>query len=247
MKGSQWPTHVTPESIVPERFGEFRRECWPKSSRYPGVVVPGRPTMTPLLGGSWSHGIRVGAVSNSAQFTWVSPGYFNTMGISIRRGRNFTLRDSRNSPRVAIVNETFVKQFAGGSDPIGQTLRTGEEPRYPSTVYEIVGVIPNTRSNRPARRVVADGVRFRFQHLAQPEMRQHLIHSSVAPDVAVARVRERFRQVYPTAILEFSVFESRIRDRTHPRAFAGDAGGLLRRARGRADRRRPLRHVVRTS
>ncbi len=69
------------------------------------------------------------------------------MGIPVVRGRDFTLRDTRYSPRVAIVNETFVKQFAGGADPIGQTLRTGEEPRYPSTVYEIVGVIPDTQYN----------------------------------------------------------------------------------------------------
>ena len=135
-----------PESIVQERFDDFRREMLAEIKSVPGIVDAGTTSHTPLLGGSWSHGIRVGAVSNSAQFTWVSPGYFSTMGIPVQRGRDFTLRDTRNSPRVAIVNETFVKQFAGGADPIGQTLRTGEEPRYPSTVYEIVGVIPDTRT-----------------------------------------------------------------------------------------------------
>jgi hypothetical protein len=201
-----------PESIVPERFDDFRREMLAEIKSVQGIVDAGTTSMTPLLGGSWAHGIRVGAISNSAQFTWVSPGYFSTMGIAVQRGRDFTLRDTRTSPRVAIVNETFVKQFAGGADPIGQTLRTGEEPRYPSTVYEIVGVIPDTQYNdlRGERRPMVFGPD--SQHPSPGPNAAVMIHSNVAPDVAIARVRERFREHYPTAIIEFSVFESRIRD-----------------------------------
>ena len=44
-----------------------------------------------------------------------------------------------------IVNQAFVRDFLGGADPIGKTLRTGEEPDYPSTVYEIVGVVTDSR------------------------------------------------------------------------------------------------------
>jgi predicted permease len=201
-----------PESIVRERFDDFRREMLAEIKSVPGIVDAGTTSMTPLLGGSWSHGIRVGAVNDSAQFTWVSPGYFTTMGIPVQRGRDFTLRDTRNSPRVAIVNETFVKRFVGGADPIGQTLRTGEEPRYPSTVYEIVGVIPDTQYNdlRGERRPMVFGPD--SQHPSPGPGANIMIHSNVAPDVAIARVREQFRQRYPTAIIEFSVFESRIRD-----------------------------------
>jgi predicted permease len=201
-----------PESIVQERFDDPRREMLAEIKSVPGIVDAGTTSMTPLLGGSWSHGIRVGAVNDSAQFTWVSPGYFSTMGIAVRLGRDFTLRDTRNSPRVAIVNETFVKRFVRGTDPIGQTLRTGEEPRYPSTVYEIVGVIPDTQYNdlRGERRPMVFGPD--SQHPSPGPGANIMIHSNVAPDVAIARVREQFRQRYPTAIIEFSVFESRIRD-----------------------------------
>ena len=201
-----------PESIVPERFDDFRREMLAEIKTVPGIVDAGTTSMTPLLGGSWTHGIRVGAIANSAQFTWVSPGYFSTMGIAVQRGRDFTLRDTRTSPRVAIVNETFVKQFAGGADPIGQTLRTGQEPGYPATVYEIVGVIPDTQYNdvRGEHRPMVFGPD--SQHPAPGPGAAIMIHSDVSPDVAIARVRERFRERYPTAIVEFSIFESRIRD-----------------------------------
>jgi len=201
-----------PESIVKDRVDDFRRELLSEVASVPGVVSAGTTTMMPLIGGSWSHGIRVGAVERSAQFTWVSPGYFETMGIGFVRGRDFTMRDTRSSPRVAVVNETFVKLFAGGSDPIGLTLRTGEEPGYPSTVYEIVGVIRDTHYNdlRGERRPMVFGPD--TQH---PPMRSNanmVIHSSIAPDVAIARIRTQIAAKYPTAISDFSVLETRIRD-----------------------------------
>jgi ABC-type antimicrobial peptide transport system permease subunit len=77
----------------------------------------------------------------------VSPGYFDAMGIRLLEGRGFTLRDRQDSPRVAIVNQAFVRTFANGVPILGQTLRTNAEPRYPSTVYEIIGVIPDTQYN----------------------------------------------------------------------------------------------------
>ena len=201
-----------PESIVPERFDDFRRELLAEITLVSGIVNAGTTSNTPLLGGSWSHGIRVGAVQESAQFTWVSPGYFATMGIPVLRGRDFSLRDTRTSPRIAIVNETFVKRFASGADPIGQTLRTGEEPRYPSTLYEIVGVIPDTQYNdlRGERRAMVFGPD--SQHPSPGPGAGVMIHSSVPPDVAIGRVRDHIARRYPDAISEFSVFESRIRD-----------------------------------
>jgi predicted permease len=201
-----------PQSVAPERFDDFRRELLAEITSVPGIVNAGTTSHTPLLGGSWSHGIRVGAVQESAQFTWVSPGYFDAMGIALIRGRDFNLRDTRTSPRVAIVNETFVKRFAGAADPIGQTLRTGEEPMYPSTLYEIVGVIPDTQYNdlRGERRPMVFGPD--SQHPAPGPGAAIMIHSSVPPDVAIGRVREHIARRYPDAIAEFSVFATRIRD-----------------------------------
>ena len=79
-------------------------------------------------------------------------------------------------------------------------------------MYEIVGVIPDTQYNdlRGERRPMVFGPV--SQHPSPGPGANIMIHSNVAPDVAIARVREQFRQRYPTAIVEFSVFESRIRD-----------------------------------
>jgi len=201
-----------PESVSVERFDDFRRELLAEITSVPGVVNAGTTTHTPLIGGSWSHGVRMGAVEAGAQFTWVSPGYFDAMGIRIVQGRGFTLRDTRSSPRVAIVNQRFVRRFVGTTDPIGQTLRTDPEPGYPSTVFEIVGVIPDTQYNdlRSETRsivFVPDS-----QHPSPGPGATIMIHSSLPSDVAVASVRQRVAQRYPGIISEFSNFQSRIED-----------------------------------
>jgi putative ABC transport system permease protein len=66
-----------------------------------------------------------------------TPGWFETMGIPLRGGRDFSDRDRVGSPPVAIVNQAFVRRYLPSQQPIGQTLRvdSDEGPRY-----EIVGV-----------------------------------------------------------------------------------------------------------
>lgn len=200
-----------PESAPEERLDDFRRELLAEIKSVPGVVNAGTTTHVPLIGGSWSHIIRVGAVNSDARFAWVSPGYFDTMGLHIVQGRDFTLRDTRNSPRVAIVNQSFVREWLGSADPIGRTLPTSPEPDYPSTVYEIVGVIPDTQYND--LRSETEPIVFApdSQH-PQPRWTAVMIHSTVAPDVAIASVRRHVAQRYPELIPEFTNFQSRIEE-----------------------------------
>jgi predicted permease len=99
-----------------------------------------------LIGsGMWSLLARTGALARDARFTWISPGFFGTLGIPIRAGRDFTASDTRTSPKVAIVNEIFARLFLPGSNPIGKSFRTLAEPDYPEAEYEVVGVVRNTR------------------------------------------------------------------------------------------------------
>ncbi len=200
-----------PESVPKERLDDFRRELLAAIKSVPGVVDAGTTTHVPLIGGSWSHIVRMGAVHTDARFAWVSPGYFDTMDIHIVQGRDFTVRDARSSTRVAIVNQSFVREFVSG-DPIGRTFQTDPEPEYPSTVFEIVGVIPDTQYND--LRSETEPIVFApdSQHPSPAPNAGIMIHSSVPPEVAIASVRRHVGQQYPGMISELSNFQSRIED-----------------------------------
>lgn len=74
-------------------------------------------------------------------FEWnaVGPDYFRTIGISIRRGREFSLQDGKGVETAAVVNETFARIAFGGADPVGHTLRFGQITK------RIVGVAKDSK------------------------------------------------------------------------------------------------------
>lgn len=75
-----------------------------------------------------------------ADFRPVTPGYFATLQIPLRAGRDFSDADSDGRPRVAIVNEAFVRAHSASASPLGRRLNDslGE-------TQEIVGVVGDVR------------------------------------------------------------------------------------------------------
>jgi predicted permease len=69
--------------------------------------------------------------------TRVSPEYFDTLGVKIVAGRNFTEADRVDTERVAIVNETMARKFWPGESAVGKTFRTRNAQ---GPVFRIVGV-----------------------------------------------------------------------------------------------------------
>ena len=134
------------------------------------------------------------------------------MGIPIVRGRSFTLDDTASSPRVAVVNETFIRRYLSGVEPIGQTLRTGQEPNYPSTVYEIVGVIPDTKYNDLRGQIPPMTFAPASQFPNQGPWSNVMIHSNLTPAAIAATAKRQIAGKHPDVITEFVDFQRQIRD-----------------------------------
>jgi putative ABC transport system permease protein len=81
-----------------------------------------------------------------AGYRAVSPGYFETMSIPLRSGRVFTASD-RGEPTVVIVNESMVRIFFQGRNPIGQRLQVGALPEKDIPYVEIVGVVGDVKQS----------------------------------------------------------------------------------------------------
>ncbi len=75
-----------------------------------------------------------------ADYRPVSEGYHRSMAIPLLRGRLFSAADTKSAPPVALVNDTFVKQYFPKEDPIGRDIQVRGEP-----VTTIVGVVADTR------------------------------------------------------------------------------------------------------
>ena len=89
-------------------------------------------SMVPLLGGSsWGNSVRVEGfdagpdTDTGSRYNEVGPGYFQTIGIPLMSGREFTPGDIDDAPNVAIVNEQFAQKFNLGRDAVGKWMATG--------------------------------------------------------------------------------------------------------------------------
>jgi predicted permease len=81
-----------------------------------------------------------------ALFNSAEAGYFQTMGIAIRQGREFTVADTATAPKVAIVNETFARQWWPGGGAVGNQIKFGG-PYQEGPLLEIVGVAADVRQD----------------------------------------------------------------------------------------------------
>lgn len=70
----------------------------------------------------------------------VTPGYFETVGMRMLRGRTFTMADRKGSERVAIVNETMARTLWPGKTALGECIRVGVDP-----CSSIVGIVADAR------------------------------------------------------------------------------------------------------
>jgi predicted permease len=78
----------------------------------------------------------------------ISPGYFATMGIPIKEGRDFDRRDMHDHSKVAIVNEQFARHFFGDKSAVGRHLGRGGGPGTKLDI-EIIGVSANSLYEGP--------------------------------------------------------------------------------------------------
>jgi predicted permease len=123
----------------------------------------------------------------------VSPQFFETMGIHLQAGRDFSASDDAESPRVAVVNETIARRYFAGGNAVGQRIDVGGDPNT-----EIIGVIADTKYS-DLRAAVPYTV-----YLAMPQARflgtERTLHvrTSVERDAAISAVRNQIRALDAT-------------------------------------------------
>jgi predicted permease len=132
------------------RQGLFFQNAIEKITALPGVTSAATGSTIPGAGNGFTRspaaveGRPVPPVSDRtiALRSTTSPGFFETFGIPVKQGRDFTWRDRPGAPDVVIINEAMARQLFPGENPIGRRLITGIQ----SIPREIVGVAGDVRS-----------------------------------------------------------------------------------------------------
>ncbi|HEX6649615.1 MAG TPA: ABC transporter permease [Pyrinomonadaceae bacterium] len=126
---------------------------------------------------------------------FVSPGYFETLRVPFKAGRDFSMQDV-GRPRVAIINEAMAGHYFPGSDAVGKYFRVDPDKRFGGwkgeEPYEVIGVVANSKNvdlHAPAPRSMF------FNMFQENEvMAQFLLHTTVDPDSIAGQARQAVRE-----------------------------------------------------
>ena len=196
--------------LPPDRYEFFKRDLLDQIRSIPVVESAATSTHVPLDGSSWSLGVRIGSTEGSSKFAWVSPGYFRTMQIPFVAGRDFTVRDTGQSPPVVIVNETFVRQFLRGENPLGKTVRTSPEPHYPETEYEIVGIVKDAKYGGLRDEIPPEAFVSAQQYPEKYYFTNVFVRFSSPPSAAISAVHEKLSTLFPEMKVDYHVYQTEI-------------------------------------
>jgi putative ABC transport system permease protein len=135
----------------PEERGARVQRLRDAVAAVPGVRSASVHAIRILAGGGWTSGmVSIGdgsMIPTGRPGLWMNattPGWFDTMGIPLRSGRDFNVVDRIGSRYVAIVNEAFIRRFQLGDQSIGQSVDLGRSELHgfeAGARFEIVGVV----------------------------------------------------------------------------------------------------------
>ena len=201
---------------------QFVQRMIDRLSAIPGVQTAAMGSALPMadaITGETADVIPIGSTGlpgeeRSARGIAVWPTYFSALGMSIRRGRAFQMTDDGRATPAVIVNESLVRRYFNGEDPIGRTIKVGLMGR--PIDRQIVGVVADTRHTR----LDADpdpGVFIPWPQLPVASL-TFVMRTNVEPGTLVPTVTRTLYEVDPrvgiarTATLE-SLLDQRLRER----------------------------------
>src|SRR5262249_14809145 len=119
---------------APDDWAAFFADVLRRVRTLPGVQTAAVVGSPPFLGDSIYTGYKEGHTARGEGFGLnfynVSPAYFETMRIPLRKGRIFTERDLLSAQRVTIINESAARRMFGDEDPIGKRVHITNEKGF---------------------------------------------------------------------------------------------------------------------
>jgi predicted permease len=141
-----------PDEYSAARERSFYEELLERLRAMPGVRAASAAYYVPLSGGGFEtltdvEGRAAPGVHDRIRFNTAEPGFFQTLGVRLVTGRDFTAHDDLSSRPVAIVNEAFARRYFPGVNVLGRHVRPGIGNGYrKEPLREIVGVVQDVRS-----------------------------------------------------------------------------------------------------
>jgi putative ABC transport system permease protein len=200
------------------RAARFYRDLATDIAALPGVSAAGITWSPPghvgSWGGYWIDHPPAGELSVSAPqavFSLMAPGTFATLGIPLRRGRDFNDGDGYDAPFTAVINDALAREAFAGQDPIGRSILCGFD-RESMKGMKIVGVVGDIRQDGPARPPRPEIIMAYQQHPGRAGSMNFVVRTAADPTTLVETIRRKTRAASPEVPVKFTTLETLLAD-----------------------------------
>ena len=192
-------SYATPQSVI-DFYSTLRHQLM----ELPGVRSVGATRLLPLTGtiGDWSITLegRVRAPGENPNGDWqvVTPGYFESMGVKLVRGRFIADADRADVPLVAVINETMARRYWPGEDAIGKRFHINSNDQPWITIVGIIGQIRhNAVTETPRAEMYVPHAQWQAAGAGTPRSMAFVIRTTGDPLAVLGYVRQTVRSLDP--------------------------------------------------
>ena len=202
------PNHILNVALDIQEIGyqeprgrEFFRAAEERIRALPGVESVAQAFSVPMGLISSQDGIipddqplEPGQVPPTVFDNYVTPGYFETLRIPIKRGRTFNDSDNESAPKVAVINETMAKKFWPNRDAVGRRFKSKDNEQKWADI-EVIGIVQDSKY----KGIVEDPMPFLYRPLAQDyvPLRNIQVRTSVPPESLELQIAATIHELAP--------------------------------------------------
>src|SRR5262245_7136473 len=180
-----------------EKVAAFYQRLVERLQSAPGVRSAAAISRVPLAGDRSTSGLNIEGrpalpgESREVHYRVITPGYFRTMGIPLRAGRDLTEQDNAEAPRVALINQTLARKYWTVADAVGKWIKLGGNANDPwISIAGVVGGAQNFGMEKAALPEIY------VPNLQSPSGRMRLVvRADVPPLSLVSTVKEAVRSL----------------------------------------------------
>jgi predicted permease len=200
--------HVLDMSMDPTEIGyneaqgrEFYKNLLERVRSLPGIESASLTSSVPLSYFNNSDTLNIegyqpppGQQGQTFLYSYVSPGYFDTLKIPMLRGRSFAERDDEKAKFVGIINETMAKTYWPNSDPVGRQFTMLSDVQHP---VEVVGIAKDSRF-QGVTGPINPGFYLPFaQHYAPASLETLQVRTIAAPGAMIPELERAIQSLAP--------------------------------------------------
>jgi predicted permease len=201
-------------SVDPKALLQTYTQVMERVRAVPGVALAAEAFIVPMSGSGWNQNVIIDGHQKEGivNFNRVGPDYFRAMDTPLLAGRSFGPEDRLGTAQTAVINESFVKKYFAGGNPIGRTFQLVMGQGDPQPHYQVIGLVKDTKYTDLREEFTPIGYFAAAQETEVGPFLDLVVQSDLPLSAITPAITRTVREVAPGATVAYETLRNYVRD-----------------------------------